>query len=290
MKPSIHSLRTAPAILTQSGCRKDLPPARGGFTRMDALALAGSIALLFLLVAMPLARSDGVTKTRALACLDNLRRLSLAWTLFSNDHNGTLPANYGYLMIPGKVGWTYGMLDWTSAASVTNVAWVSDPAYSSLATYLGRNASVFRCPADTYLGSTQRRLGGPGRIRSYSMDACIGSDRSSFTADDPVLVTTTTMTELVNPGPADSFVFLEEHPDSINDSSFMPPVSNRFVDLPASHHDKAANLTYADGHAAPRLWETARMAVPVRYSYLGLPGIPNDPDYLWMRSKTPRKP
>ena len=77
------------------------------------------------------------------------------------------------------------------------------------------------------------------------------------------------------PQPSNIFVFLDEHPDSINDGYFLNKApqsyygSSRYgvqwTDLPASYHNAATAFSYADGHAALHRWTqsgTVRPSVP----------------------------
>ena len=76
------------------------------------------------------------------------------------------------------------------------------------------------------------------------------------------------------PQPSDIFVFLDEHPDSINDGYFInrAPVYHydirdhvQWTDLPASYHNRAAAFSFADGHAELHRWsdsDTVRPAQP----------------------------
>jgi len=70
------------------------------------------------------------------------------------------------------------------------------------------------------------------------------------------------------PQPSEIFVFLDEHPDSINDGYFLNKVPGNFysggygsslyqaqwTDLPASYHHGATAFAYADGRAALHRW------------------------------------
>jgi prepilin-type processing-associated H-X9-DG protein len=53
----------------------------------------------------------------------------------------------------------------------------------------------------------------------------------------------------------DTFVFVDEHPDSINDGAFFSPQSkSQFVDIPATYHNRACGFSFADGHAEIHKW------------------------------------
>jgi prepilin-type processing-associated H-X9-DG protein len=55
------------------------------------------------------------------------------------------------------------------------------------------------------------------------------------------------------------FIFLDEHPDSINDPQFAVQMANTgssatIVDFPASYHNGAGGFSFADGHAEIHKW------------------------------------
>jgi prepilin-type processing-associated H-X9-DG protein len=61
------------------------------------------------------------------------------------------------------------------------------------------------------------------------------------------------------------FIFLDEHPDSIDDGYFLNqetwnkdlygnPLPQQWIDLPASYHNGAASLSFADGHSEFHKW------------------------------------
>jgi prepilin-type processing-associated H-X9-DG protein len=65
--------------------------------------------------------------------------------------------------------------------------------------------------------------------------------------------------DLANPGPANIFVFLDEHADSINDLQFMvdpgyAPNAEKWRDFPASYHNGAGSFSFADGHSEIHKW------------------------------------
>jgi prepilin-type processing-associated H-X9-DG protein len=96
------------------------------------------------------------------------------------------------------------------------------------------------------------------------------------------------------PDPAGLFVFIDEHPDSINDGYFLNRVSTyEWTDLPASFHNQGANLVFADGHAETHRWVNASTLRPARPDGAQLPFAveePEDQDWDWLmqRTTTPR--
>jgi hypothetical protein len=88
------------------------------------------------------------------------------------------------------------------------------------------------------------------------------------------------------PAPARMFVFVDEHPDSINDGYFLNRATYReWVDLPASHHDGAAAFAFADGHSRLQKWAESTTKAPSHPDSAKLPRlIPKmqDRDFEWV--------
>ena len=86
----------------------------------------------------------------------------------------------------------------------------------------------------------------------------------------PVFKAYIKMTDVVKPSPANLLVFLDEHPDSINDGWFItnPYSSTEFEDLPANYHNRGCGLSYADGHAEIHKWLWAQTVQAVKYENL----------------------
>ena len=64
------------------------------------------------------------------------------------------------------------------------------------------------------------------------------------------------LADINNPSPSMAWVFIDEHPDSINDTLFsviMTPGAS-WTDVPASYHNGGGGLSFADGHAEIRHW------------------------------------
>ena len=54
----------------------------------------------------------------------------------------------------------------------------------------------------------------------------------------------------------DTWVFVDENPVSINDGWFKVDITpgHKFEDTPATYHNNAGGLSFADGHAEIRKW------------------------------------
>jgi prepilin-type processing-associated H-X9-DG protein len=98
------------------------------------------------------------------------------------------------------------------------------------------------------------------------------------------------MVDLRFPGPSMVWVFWDEHPDSINDgASFNDPLNTtgNWTDLPASYHNGAGGLSFADGHSEIRKWVDSSTKLPVQYiDYGGTTASPYR-DYRWLAQRIP---
>ena len=66
------------------------------------------------------------------------------------------------------------------------------------------------------------------------------------------------------PGPSQTWVFVDEHPDSINDGWFWVLMDkDSWYDLPGSYHNGAANFGFADGHTEAKKWLNDYTKAPV---------------------------
>lgn len=97
--------------------------------------------------------------------------------------------------------------------------------------------------------------------------------------------------DITAPSPVNLFVFIDEHPESINDGSIVinPSTPTRWQDdLPASYHNGACGISFADGHSEVHAWLEATTKVPVNTANLqqnpnGWPGTsPLDLDINYM--------
>src|SRR5207248_7695705 len=66
-----------------------------GFTLIELLVVIAIIAILAALLLAGLGRAKSQAKT--VACINNLRQLSLAWLMYGEDHDEWLPPNTGYI-------------------------------------------------------------------------------------------------------------------------------------------------------------------------------------------------
>jgi prepilin-type N-terminal cleavage/methylation domain-containing protein/prepilin-type processing-associated H-X9-DG protein len=262
-----------------------------GFTLIELLVV---IAIIAVLAGMLLpALSKAKAKAQGVLCMNNTKQLALAWIMYSDDHNGTLVHNtHGDEASSPSVNsryaqWVAGWLDWFTSSHNTNVAYLIDPRYSKLAAYFTQTRNVFKCPADKFLSQPQRARGWTERVRSVSMNSCMGdgNDKNWYGKLHTVYQK---ITDMKTTPPASAWVFVDEHPDSINDACFFVNYAEaQWVDLPASYHNGACGFAFADGHSEIKKWQeqlTKRRVQLVDFARTAT--TPNDRDLRWLKDHT----
>lgn len=262
-----------------------------GFTLVEVLVV---IVLIGLLAALLLpALSTARQKAQGTYCMNNSRQLALAWLMYADDHSGVLVANrHGteFRAAGQNDNWVSGWMDWGFGSDNTNTALLTDPAHAKLAPYTRQSAALYKCPADQF----QSVLSPGPRVRSLAMNAALGEgNKTGFGGWSPPFFYVRKLSELTRPSPTRTWLFVDEHPDSINDGCFFlnPQAVGpeaRWKDLPASYHNGAAGFAFADGHAEIKRWTEAATRRPVTIG--DFPGLacPDSPDYAWMAERTPR--
>src|SRR6266404_6599681 len=144
-----------------------------GFTLIELLVVIVIIAILAALLLAGLGRAK--TEAKTIVCINNQMQLSLAWLMYAEDHNESLPPNTYYIgpATPGGLSWVLGWLennppyDWPDN---TNVLYLQG---SLLAPYLASAVPLWRCPSDPSSSVIYgHRL---PRVRSYSMNGFMDS-------------------------------------------------------------------------------------------------------------------
>ncbi len=293
---------------------------RGGFTLIELCAVIAILAILAVVLLPALASTK--TDPRAFQCLNNQRQIILGWQMFAADNNGLLPPNdYPYT----TSYWTYGnkaqlknwvvgtMRDQFDASLSRGQLELTDP--NSLLSPYVTNASVYHCPADNFIDPRAHTI----HARSYSMNSAVGTlywsasnsgSPGQNAANGPIgsavgqsflsgyyngaatgpWLTYGKMSSFTRPGPANTFVIMDENPNSINagtlyTSAFATPGNTYLIDFPSGLHGAAGVISFADGHVIIHKWLDSRT-----YTSEGIVGgipqaglqTPDDPDCFYL--------
>jgi len=266
-----------------------------GFTLIELLVVIAIIAILAAMLLPALSRAK-CRATRA-QCISNQKQLTYAWMLYSGDFNDALVINANNNAINGGlVGWVDDVLSWDFPPSPPNPQNydLSLLVNALLAPYCGKAVAIYKCPGDVYPGAK-----GP-RVRSISMNAQMNG-RTDGDQNGPAVLNQygannykifRKQSDINNPNPSMTWVFIDEHPDSINDALFrvgMQATDNIWHDIPANNHCKSGALAFADGHAEVHKWTDPGISdLAVTHSKPSLTA--SGPDLQWLKDRTTALP
>src|SRR5262249_35547363 len=223
------------------------------FTLIELLVVIAILAILASLLLPALSASKA--KAEAVTCANNIRQLSLAWHLYAAENGDLLVNNHGVAeTLARHQTWANNVEDWLDGDGNTNLVYLSD---SKLGPYAGRATKIYKCPSDREPAANGQR------IRSMSMNALVGDPGEVTNHFNPTYIQFFKMAEIANP--SGIFVFLDEHCDTINDGFFVNRLDDyAWGNLPGSYHNRAVNLSFADGHLETHRWVVANTVQPPR--------------------------
>ena len=243
---------------------------------IELLVVIAIIAILAALLLPTLTK----TKAEALTCGNNIKQLSLAWALYADDNGDLLVNNHGVPeTLLRRQTWANNVEDWLASDDNTNLVFLSD---SKLGPFANRATRIYKCPGD--------RVPAPNgeRIRSMSMNAMIGNPVELTNRFNPLYVQFYKKSEFKNP--SDTFVFLDEQADTINDGFFVNRLEEyMWGNVPGSYHNGGANFSFADGHLESHRWRVANTVVPVHGARINAFAAAPPTDFDWLKIRTSYK-
>ena len=99
---------------------------------------------------------------------------------------------------------------------------------------------------------------------------------ATYNASQTTWLTYGKMTSFIRPGPANTWVIMDESPITINDgslaiSAYAAPGATYLIDYPSGNHANGAGIAFADGHSIIHKWLDPRTytANPLQHGVAG---------------------
>lgn len=229
------------------------------FTLTELLVVIAIIAILagLLLPALSRAKAEG----QSAVCRSNLKQLMLGWTLYADDNDDRLAGSISVGQVNQRGSWVLGNArqDRTSSNIMSGVMFRFTPA-----------VGAYRCPADRHTVIGEKGLLG---ARSYTLNGWMNSSQDAGLPGgwDPSHFKSMPqkLSQIVSPPPTGTFVFIEEHEETIDDGLWNSPPRGlaapevpelatdwapEWDNLPAVRHTQGANIVFADSHVDHHKW------------------------------------
>ena len=255
---------------------------RRAFTLVELLVVIAVIAILAALLLPALANAK--RQAKRIQCVNNQKQLATTWLLYVADNLDSVPAN-GRVNPPDPNSklWVQGAF--VNPTTVRTNEFILSPRYALFADYI-KTIRVYVCPTDREV--VRDGVTDYPKLRSYSLNAYVGWTGQWDTRLSSAYRVFKKHSQMVANMPRGSLVIMDVQPNII----CWPPygvqmVTDSFFNFPGSSHNRAAVVSFSDGHIETHKWTDQRTITAYSPNYHNhADGSPGNKDLVWMRERT----